>query len=498
MSVDPDLEGLQDPDGDDDARYNWDTEFQKHIIALLLVDKQFLLQSIDLIKPSYFTNKAHQMACRILFEFFKKYKLVPKKSFVIQEVKETLKDDKALVYYLGEIKGLYDYFEPGLDSREYLADKITFFAKIQSLRTAFHKCLAMINKEPESEETWAKVYEILRVAMNTDRNFEQGLRYFETAEERYKRMMEEDDTQEVFLTGLPGIDSLIKGGGYKKGEIVSIIAASGVGKSVLLSCMAAINAMRGKKVVYITLELSEDRVAERFDAILTGCSIHALYDDKDEVLKRLEAMMEDKEDKNPILIKYFPGKSADVNTIRAYLAQLKFAGYIPDMVVIDYIGEMKDYPGMEIHRSRELLVQEMRGLANEGDKFFCATAMQPNRGAKEAQKQGRIEEEHIGASWDQINPLDGAITLNQHEVEKSLHIGRAYVMKQRFGASKYQIYINFDPQTLKITEISKNTYTNAMNKRSTKVSDEVATDMVVRPFDPSDLESEEKNGDSSE
>lgn len=131
MSVDPDLEGLQDPDGDDDARYNWDTEFQKHIIALLLVDKQFLLQSIDLIKPSYFTNKAHQMACRILFEFFKKYKLVPKKSFVIQEVKETLKDDKALVYYLGEIKGLYDYFEPGLDSREYLADKITFFAKIQ-------------------------------------------------------------------------------------------------------------------------------------------------------------------------------------------------------------------------------------------------------------------------------------------------------------------------------------------------------------------------------
>lgn len=492
MSVGEELEELEAPD-DDNEHYSWDNEFQKHIISLLLVDKQFLLQSINLIRPSYFTNKVHQVACKFLFEFFNKYKLVPKKAFIIQQIKETMKDDKALMYYLGEINALYDYFEAGMEAREYLSDKITFFAKIQSLKTAFHKCLGMIDKSPEDDKTWGEVYEILRKAMNTDRNFEFGLKYMETYEERYKRMMAEDDAAEIFLLGLPGIDTQIKGGGYKRGEIVSIVAASGVGKSVMLSCMAATNALRGKKVVYITLELSEDRVAERFDSILTGCSIHTLYEEKDEVFTRLRDVLEDHPEKNPIVIKYFPSKSADVNTIRAYLAQLKFEGYIPDMVIVDYLGILKDYAGMEIHRSREQLVEELRALANEGDKFFCASAMQPNRNSKEAQKAGRIEAEHIGASWDQINGLDGAISLNQNEIEKKLQIGRAGVMKQRFGASNYQIYLHFDPNTLKITEISHDTYKNLMSKNSDKASKKVDVDLVVRPFTPDD----EENGDSS-
>jgi hypothetical protein len=121
--------------------------------------------------------------------------------------------------------------------------------------------------------------------------------------------------------------------------------------------------------------------------------------------------------------------------------------------------------------------------------------MQPNRGAKEAQKTGRIEEEHIGASWDQINPLDGAITLNQNEIEKTLFVGRAYVMKQRFGSSKYEIKIQFNPNTLKITEISKDTYSNLMSKHSNKASKNVDVNLVVRPFDPDEVE---QDGDSSE
>lgn len=493
MANEPTLEDLENPDVEsNDARYNWDAEFQRHILSLLLVDMQFLVQSIDLIKPTYFTSKAHQKACNILFNFFRAYKMLPKKHIVLQEAKDAFTGDKAKLAYLGEINTLYTFYEPGLESREYLSDKITYFAKIQAVKNAFHDCLKLIDKNPESDGTWSEIHDRLRVAMNTDRNFDQGLKYFETLKERYERMNKEDNSEEKYIIGWPGIDQTIKGGGYNKGEIVSIVAASGVGKSVALSCIAATNIKRDKKVVYISLELSEDRVAERFDSIFTGASIHCLYDLKDEIFSKLETLIEDKEDKNLIVIKYFPGKTATVNTIRAYLTQLKFHGFIPDMVIVDYIGEMKDYPGIPIHESRELLVSELRSLAGEGDKFFCAVAMQTNRSAKAVQQEGLIEDEHMGDSYAQIRPLDGCISLNQNKGEKLVNIGRAYVMKQRFGASRFAIDIHFDPDSLKITEISHDEYKNKYASRIEAVSDDVKLDSIVKTYTPSDAKGKEE------
>ena len=137
-----------------DVKYSWDEEYQRHIIALLLTDRQFLLQSIDLIKSSYFTNKAHQKACQVLFKFFKEYRILPQKIHLIQEIRSDLKDNKSIAYYMGEINALYDYVQPGLDSRDYLTDKIAYFAKIQSVKTLLYDALKLIAKSPESPETW--------------------------------------------------------------------------------------------------------------------------------------------------------------------------------------------------------------------------------------------------------------------------------------------------------------------------------------------------------
>lgn len=495
MTQDPDMEGLVSPDEDgDDAKYGWDVEFQRHIIALLMVDQQFLVQSMDLIKPSYFSNKAHRETCKILFRLFKEYRMLPKRSFLMQELRDELKADKAKLAHVGEITSLYDYFEPGLEARQYLSDKILFFAKIQAAKEAANKMFKELEKAPESEETWSKICDIWKKALNTDRNYDIGLKYFESIKERYERMREEDNSTEIFVVGKEGIDKEIKGGGYKRGEMITIIGGSGVGKSVELTCIAAENIKRGKKCAYISLELSEDRVAERFDSILTGANIHCLYDQKDEIFSTLEEMVEDKKDKNLIVIKHFPGKSADVNTIRAYVQQLKFNGFVPDILIVDYIGEMKFPVAVPKHEAMEVAVAELRGLADE-EQVFLATAMQPNRGSKEAQKAGRIEEEHLADSFGQIRPVDGAFSLNQNESEKAVQLGRMFVIKQRFGKSRYQIYIHFDPVSLKITEISQDTYKKRLNSRSEKVSDEVAIDMVVKEYKPSDAEEDAETGE---
>ena len=73
-------------------------------------------------------------------------------------------------------------------------------------------------------------------------------------------------------------------------------------------------------------------------------------------------------------------------------------------------------------------------------------------------------------SFGQIRPLDGAISLNQNESEKALNIGRAYVVKQRDGKSRYQIYVKFDKDCLRITQIHRDTYLDMMNKRKADAS----------------------------
>ncbi len=271
---------LADPDGEEESRYSWDEDFQRHVLALLVADRQFLLQSLDLIRPSYFTSRAHQKICSIVFTFFKKYHVLPRKDFIGQELKSDpgLKENKSLPYFLAELNVVCDYFKPGLEAREYLQDKITYFAKIQAVKQAFQDSLKEISKDPESEATWEKVYDKMRGAMTIHQNFEVGIDYFNTIRERYVAKALEDEEQDRFITGLyEKIDKEITGGGYIRGEIISVVAGSGVGKSVMLACITAANLLRNKKGVYISLELAERKVADRFDAIRNGLDRLTLY-----------------------------------------------------------------------------------------------------------------------------------------------------------------------------------------------------------------------------
>src|SRR5574343_1040847 len=94
---------LFDPDADDNNKYSWDKEFQRHVIALLISDRQFLLQSIDLVKSTYFTDKSHSKIFGIVSEFFKNNRFLPRKDFIVQELKSQLKENKSLPYYLAEV-----------------------------------------------------------------------------------------------------------------------------------------------------------------------------------------------------------------------------------------------------------------------------------------------------------------------------------------------------------------------------------------------------------
>jgi len=436
------LESLVSPFEEVDVKYDLDIDIQRHILGMLMTDNHFMTQSLDLIQSKYFVNVAHESIHASVTGFFETYKAMPHKFYIRQELSRKAKDDDQAVYFLAELDAIAEYYVPGVEHREYLLDKITNFAKTEAMRIAFSKCIKMLN-QPNNREVWGDISNTLREAQMVDRNHDVGLDYFRTVDQRYDEMKEEVENKEAFPTGFPDIDEAL-GGGLGRGEIGAWIALPGAGKSLALVKNTVANLVRGKKVLFISLEMDQPKIAQRFDAQLAIQNISELHLKKTAVVQALEEFVKDYEDRRRLIIKQFPSGGADVNTIRAFLQQLELHGFKPDLLIVDYIGEMKDLPNMPVHESREKLIQQLRGLGTEnGHATF--TALQPNRSAKEAQEGTTfIDDGQIGDSYNQFRPLDAFWSINQTQLEKNQGLGRVFVIKHRNGASKFGFEIGYD------------------------------------------------------
>jgi replicative DNA helicase len=477
------LRGLTDPDAEDEAAFKWDEEFQRYILAMLVSDRHFLVQSLPLVKPKYFTDEVHKLICDLLFEHFDEYKVLPRKAWIVQEIKDKTegKKDEVKMHYLQELGMVYDHYTPGIESRDYLLDKIVNFAKMQAVKVAFSQCLTQIKRDPESDGTWMNIQAILRDALLVDKNFDPGLDYFQSYEERYEAV-DEEEVREVFTTGFHKIDEALLGGGPTKGEIYSWIGLSGTGKSLALVRASVLNVTKlGKRVLYISLEMDEKKIAERFDAQIADIDINRLQENKSLIKKAFEEELKDTEDPRLLIIKQFTPGTMDVGTLRAYLQQLSLVGFKPDLLIVDYIGEMKDYPNMPTWESRYRIVRDLRGLASEEDVCIL-TAMQPNKGAREAQEvkdrfgnlqSGVIDDNNLADAFGQIRPLDGCWSINQTHFEKKADIARVFVIKHRHGKSRYTFHIEYEmaregvdgsKTTLAMREISENRYNDRVKR----------------------------------
>lgn len=461
-------------------RYAWDENFQRRLLAMLLTDTFFMVQSQGLVQPTYFSNEAHVIIADLLFKYFNKYKSLPESFLLGEELREKTKDRDGAVRLLfqSEFDGLYDYYVPGLATRDALLDKLITFAKAQALKLAFHESLEDIGKAPDEESTWSKVYDRLRQAMMIDRSFEVGMEVFITPEEMFRRMREQMKSGERFTSGFQSIDTALMGNTLKRGEIYSWIGLPGRGKSLALVKAAVENVKIGHKVLYITMEMDEVGITQRFFSQFTRNSINFMLEKEQEICDAVREYVKDKttkEEQNRCIVRQFPGGTVSVDTIRAYYNSLLMYGFKPDLVIIDYVGEMKNIPGVKTYESMYLTLRELRGFAVE-QQFCCMTCVQPNKSASELTEHEYIDENNIGSSFDQFKPLDGFWSINQLDFEKDECVGRGYVIKHRNGRSRFPFYLQFDYDILNIYETSEQKYRIRMNERTAKKADEVNID----------------------
>ena len=465
---------LQDPDAEaapKQSTFSWDSECQAELLAIIVNDRKFLSETAHLMEPKYFTTKYHKAIASIALDHFKKYKSPASKAVMKAELKEYVNKHEDFLY-LGTYAALEGKYTPGLESRGYYRDKLLNFAQMQAMKVAWSKALDELEKP---QQDWEKVRSIMKDAIGVDVRPDLGLDYFASLADRYAEDDEAKDN-DIFTTGLVKLDESMNNGGMRRGELHGVMAPPGVGKSLFMTMLTMKNLLAGKKVLFVSCEMSEMDIAWRLDAMLSKVGIKSLKLQADDVLQKIGQVHEGLADKRPLIIKQFPAGMCSVDTIRSLCESLDTEGFRPDLLVVDYVGEMKLNKVIKKHEALEQVVSELHGLGVE--RQMCVfTAMQPNREAATAMNGGVIDASMLGDSYGQLRPLDGFYTLNQSPAEKTQNLGRLWVEKVRAGVAKILIHVQYDPDTLEIGEISESSYKLKASDHKEKLVDNAAKDV---------------------
>ena len=153
----------------------------------------------------------------------------------------------------------------------------------------------------------------------------------------YVTSLEERLTESVRTTIPTGWDIIdeVMDGGLGAGELGVIVAPAGIGKTWCLQALAAHLVREGKTVVHYTLELNESYVGLRYDTVFSGTPTANIKFYQEDVQKVIDGL------KGKLIIKYYPTRSATVNTLSAHLKQMEIQEIKPDAVIVDYADILK-------------------------------------------------------------------------------------------------------------------------------------------------------------
>ena len=424
-------------------KYDFSDNIQRGMLFLLKTDKDFYSQIVNLVKPEYFEYSIHSNIFNTVQAYYNDYRLLPTDDFIIQEVKGLTNSRENLSDYSDELEYINNLDTSCVNNQEYFMDIVEEFAKKEAMKSAITQSVTLMK-----EDKLGEIESLVRKALTVSRFVDNGQDYFSCVADRWDRIINRKD-EKKYPTILPSLDKSLEGGlGIK--ELAMVVAPPGVGKSLYLVNQAVRGLMDGSNVLYISLEMAEDKIAQRFDSIMSLIPQKKLKEPTGQLdlKERLDIFQE--EFKSRLVIKEFPTSTATTNTIRALLTQLaNYEEFQPDLIIIDYLELLR--PTREIlheYQAQQRIAEELRGLAME-NSVLVWTATQTNRMGRAVKI---ITDAELGDSYGKIRTCDFAISLNQKEEEFDEGTMRAFVMKSRNGKPRFIVPMTVDYSTLRMVE----------------------------------------------
>lgn len=425
--------------------YKFADSIQRGILYLLKSDKDFYLEIINLVKPEYFEFDVYKNIFNSVVSHYDKYKVLPTDNIIINSLKDSIKNLE-IPLYEDELLYINQLDTASIQQKSYYLDIIEKFARKEAIKHAIAKSVTYLK-----EENYGEIENEVKKALSIHRELDLGQRYFNDVLDRWARLTNVS-TDNKFFTPFTEINRVLEGGPQRK-ELCMVVASAGVGKSLFLVNQGVAALKQQKKVLYVSLEMSEDRIAQRFDSVMTCIPQDALKTSRDLLTKRLEIFKNEFPD-GKLIIKEFPTGRANANSIRALINQLQnYEEFTPDILIVDYLELLRPTTdGMPEYQAQERIAQELRGV---GVEYNCLvwTATQTNR---QGSRANVITDVDLADSFGKIRTCDFSISLNQTEEEFNSFQMRVYVMKSRNSKQRFLFPISINYSTLEMSDFSPN------------------------------------------
>jgi len=399
-------------------------EKQKHLLDNLLSSKDIFSKCQSIVEAEYF-NPEFSRTIIFVKDYFNQYHTIPNPT--------QIEANTGLKVVTREVT---------LDEATYTVDEIEKFCKYMALEKAILKSINYVQAGDG-----AKVQMLVQDALKVGLNRNMGLRYFEDPEKRLERMLNEPHT---ISTGWKDVDDALFGG-YSRKELLLVSANSGGGKSLTLSNMGLNALLAGHDVLYISLELAEDIVAQRFDTMITGVSRRDWKDHIHKIVTGLQIVSDDDSIGALDIVQLSSGTTA--NDIRGYLDDFYlFHQKMPDILILDYIDKMGPNEKMnvsDVWNKDKLCSEQLRDIGVDHNMAIL-TASQLNR---DAVKASTHDHTHIAGGISKINECDIYWSILMDEIKRGQEICEFKLQKTRNsdGVGK-TIILKWDYKYLRILD----------------------------------------------
>ena len=350
------------------------TQIPTHILNHLINDEDYCRRVIPYLKKDYFADE-HKAVFNLIVNFVSEHNSIPSSKVLdIELTKQSVSDDirQRSSILINEIKEKSD-----IDT-EYLVKESETWCKDRAIHIAIMDSIGIINGE-DAEQAEGAIPDILSKALGVTFDHNIGHDYIDNAEERFE-FYNKDEERLPF--DLDYFNKITKGGITRK-TLNIILASTGVGKSLFMCHNAAANISAGLNVLYITMEMAEERIAERIDANLFNVGIGEIDSmSKSKFDSKIEKIA--KKGFGKLIIKEYPTASAHSGHFRALLNELKLKkSFKPDVIYIDYLNicassRVKGSAAANMYGYVKSIAEELRGLAIEFDVPIWS-ATQTNR-----------------------------------------------------------------------------------------------------------------------
>ena len=346
------------------------------ILRNLLCNEEYYRKVVPFLKPEYFQDYTERVLYEEIQDFSTKYDKLPTKEVLILSLQE--RNDLTEDVYKEGAKKIQEFTEEWID-KDWLVNSTEKWCKDRAIYNALLQSIKIADGEGDKKISRDAIPSILQEALAVSFDEYIGHDYVDNVEQRYEYYHKEESKIPFDLEKF----NLITKGGLPNKTLNVALAGTGVGKSLFMCHCAASCISQGKNVLYITLEMAEEKIAERIDANLLNVNIKDINSIPETIFtSRVKEI--GRKTQGKLIIKEYPTAAAHAGHFKALLSDLSLKkDFRPDIIFIDYLNICASarYKGHIVNSYTyvKAIAEELRGLAVEND-IPIVSATQTTRG----------------------------------------------------------------------------------------------------------------------